>query len=65
MCTAEMRPSAFNSIWKVNRGANPWRLGTFTISAGSPWWWEPLTQRVGYSLLALTGATALVLRRRS
>jgi peptidoglycan/LPS O-acetylase OafA/YrhL len=30
------------------------------IAAGGPWWWEPLTQRVGYSLLALTGAGLVI-----
>lgn len=30
------------------------------IAAGGPWWWEPLTQRVGYSLFALAGGGLVV-----
>jgi peptidoglycan/LPS O-acetylase OafA/YrhL len=26
------------------------------IAAGGPWWYEPLTQRIGYSLFAIAGA---------
>jgi peptidoglycan/LPS O-acetylase OafA/YrhL len=30
------------------------------VVAGSPWWWEPLTQRAGYSLFALSGAGLVI-----
>ena len=30
------------------------------VAAGSPWWWEPLTQRVGYSLFAMAGAGLVI-----
>jgi peptidoglycan/LPS O-acetylase OafA/YrhL len=30
------------------------------VSEESPWWWEPWTQRVGYSLLALAGGGLVV-----
>jgi peptidoglycan/LPS O-acetylase OafA/YrhL len=31
-----------------------------TVLDGEPWWWGPWMQRLGYSLLALTGAAMLV-----
>jgi len=30
------------------------------LGSASPWWWEPWTQRVGYSLLALAGGGLVV-----
>ena len=31
------------------------------VAAGGAWWWEPLTQRFGYSLFALAGAGLVIL----
>jgi peptidoglycan/LPS O-acetylase OafA/YrhL len=31
------------------------------VESGSPWWWEPLTQRLGYSLFALAGGGLVLL----
>ena len=31
------------------------------VESGGAWWWEPLTQRLGYSLFALAGAGLVVL----
>ena len=38
-------------------------LGGFAaivVESGDSWWWQPLIQKVGYSLIALVGAAALV-----
>ena len=31
------------------------------LASGGAWWWEPLTQRLGYSLFALAGAGLVIL----
>lgn len=35
-------------------------LVAIVINAGEPWWWNPRMQQLGFSLIALTGATMLI-----
>ena len=35
-------------------------LTAITISSGDFWWWNPRMQQIGFSLLALTGATMVI-----
>jgi hypothetical protein len=48
-------------------GRRPWRspacrIVMVVINAGDSWWWQPAMQRLGYSLIAITGGAMLVRR---